>query len=153
MERFLTVALLVFFACGTAGQHVVQSRGVDPDVDYESLKGFGPWDDCNYRLTKTDLELLAPNEHELTEPIPAFFRVQLRRDNPNLQRAGPAQYPRSALQTFLQMYGGYLVEGKVYPRVRMEGDRYVVIEEGGVDFAGAAPLDERCPDSSDRGAG
>lgn len=125
---------LAFLARSARGQEVTQSRGADQQVDYASLKSYGPWDDRNYELTAADLELLAPNERELMDPIPAFFRVLLRKEMPTLPREGPAQYPRSALQIFLQQYGGYLVDGKLYPRVEFVGGRYVVIEKNGVDY-------------------
>jgi hypothetical protein len=54
------------------------SRGVDPKVDYAALTAFGPWDDRNYALTKADLLLLPANEAEIREPIPAFYRVEVR---------------------------------------------------------------------------
>lgn len=84
---------------------VVQSCGVDPSVDYRALLKFGPWDDRNYELTAEDLEYLAPNEHELHDPIPAFFRVELREEMPYLAREGPVQYPRSAVPLFQQRHG------------------------------------------------
>jgi hypothetical protein len=83
-----------------------QSRGVDQRVDYRSLTKFGPWDDRNYALTAEDLEFLSPDEADLHDPIPAFFRVELRKEMPNLRRSGPAQYPRSAVPLFQLRYGG-----------------------------------------------
>jgi hypothetical protein len=94
---------LAVFALPVHAQEVIQSRGVDTEVDYESLKKFGPWDDRNYQLTAADLEVLAPNEEELRGSISAFSRVEMRRANPTLPREGPGQYPRSALQDFLQV--------------------------------------------------
>ncbi len=110
-------------------QEVIQSRGVDQQVDYESLKRFGPWLDQNYQLTRADLELLAPNEEELKDPIPAFFRVELRRQNPTLPKEGPAQYPRSALQEYLMNYKGYLINEKIYQKGTMDHGQFVVVEE------------------------
>ncbi len=115
MPRFAPTALLLSLAlsaCSVQCEHAIaedeiaQSRGVDPRVDYASLTRFGPWDDRNYKLTLEDLEYLAPNEHELHDPIPAFFRVELRKEMPNLRRSGPGQYPRSAVPLFVQRYGG-----------------------------------------------
>ena len=83
-----------------------QSRGVDQRVDYQSLTKFGPWDDRNYALTAEDLEFLSPDEADLHDPIPAFFRVELRKEMPDLRRSGPAQYPRSAVPLFQLRYGG-----------------------------------------------
>ena len=85
---------------------IEQSAGVDPRVDYASLTAFGPWDDRNYALTAEDLQYLAPDEHELHDPIPAFFRVELRKEMPNLRRSGQGQYPRSAVSLFERRHGG-----------------------------------------------
>lgn len=87
---------------------IVQACGVDQRVDYMALTKFGPWDDRNYKLTGEDLELLAPDEDELHIPIPAFFRVELRREMPHLRRSGPAQYPRSAVPLFERRHGGLM---------------------------------------------
>lgn len=105
------------------------SRGADARVDYASLTRLGPWDDRNYRLTTEDLSLLAPNEHEMSDPIPAFFRVEMRRAWPELRRSGPAQYPRSALQVFRLLHTGYLVQGKFYKAVERRDGRFVVKTE------------------------
>ena len=114
-------------------QPVQQIRGVDSQVDYQKLNRLGPWDDRNYRLTARDLRILAPNEAELRVQVPAFFRVEMRRANPDMQRTGPAQYPRSALQIFRQMYGGYLVEGKLYRKAEFRDGTWKVLLNGGVD--------------------
>lgn len=108
---------------------IVQSRGADPSVDYATLTRFGPWDDRNYTLTSADLAVLAPDEDQLTDPIPAFFRVYLRRGNPKMRREGEAQYPLSALNTFNQMHGGYQVEGKLYKGIRRIGANDFVYRE------------------------
>ena len=113
-------------------------RGVDRRVDYASLLRYGPWDDRNYRLTLEDLALLAPDETDQRDPIPAFFRVAMRRANPSLRRGGPAQYPRHALPIFQQLYGGYLVDGKLYRELRRSGARAMVVLDEGAD-AGATP--------------
>jgi hypothetical protein len=114
-------------------------RGADEKVDYASLIRFGPWDDRNYELTADDLGLLAPGEEALSEPIPAFFRVVMRREWPELPREGEPQYPRSALQIFRQMYGGYLVNGKLYRKATRSGEAFALIMDGGMD---AAAFDE-----------
>ena len=116
-------------------------RGVDSRVDYASLLRFGPWDDRNYRLTLEDLALLAPNEAELSEPIPAFYRVALRRARPDLPRTGPAQYPRSALPVFRQKYHGYLVNGRYYRKTRWIDGRFYLELEGGLDPSAASGTD------------
>ncbi len=115
-------------------QVIVQSRGVDSRVDYASLTRFGPWDDRNYRLTVDDLALLPAADPEATEAIPAFFRVGLRRDHPELAASGPAQYPRSGLPAFFQRHGGYLIDGTLYRQARREEDGWRVVLEDGVDL-------------------
>lgn len=104
-------------------QNIDQSRGADADVDYSSLTEYGPWDDRNYALTKSDLAWLADNEAELTDPIPAFFRVELRREFPHFRREGPAQYPRAAVPVFNIRYGGLIWDGEY-----IDGGK--VIDEG-----------------------
>jgi hypothetical protein len=116
-----------------AAQRVVQSRGVDARVDYPSLTRFGPWDDRNYQLRAEDIALMAPNEAEQTEGIPAFYRVKLRKAFPEMRREGPAQYPRSAMPRYRIEYGGYLVDGRVYRKVERRGDRWWI------DLTVAAP--------------
>ena len=138
-HRTLELALLLSLLPAIAGgQPVIQSRGVDPGVDYESLKRLGPWDDRNYGLTKEDLSLLADNEEELAGPLPAFFRVLLRRQYPSMPRTGELQYPRSALNAFELIYRGYLVDGVYHREVSRGRDgRWVVdppVEEAqGID--------------------
>ena len=82
-----------------------QSCGMDQRVDYNSLTKFGPWDDRNYDLIAEDLAYLSPDEHELQNQLPAFFRVELRKEMPHLRKSGPAQYPRSGLQLFHLRHG------------------------------------------------
>lgn len=101
-------------------------RGVDKRVDYASLVKLGPWDDRNYTLTLEDLSYLAPNESEQLAAIPAFFRVEMRKAQPGMQRTGPGQYPRHAFPIFLQMFDGYTINGTKYRRAQRAGDRYVV---------------------------
>ncbi len=108
------------------GQKIKQKKGVDSSVVYESFKNFSPWDDRNYELTAEDISLLAANEDELTDPIPTFFRVMLRRAYPNLPTTGAAQYPRSALQIYLSMYEGYQVRGKTFKYLEFEEGNYEV---------------------------
>ncbi len=106
---FLSVAALAEEETGPV--QILQSRGVDQRVDYASLTNFGPWDDRNYALTAEDLEYLAPDEDKLHVPIPAFFRVELRKEMPHLRRSGPAQYPRAALQLFELRYCELMRDG------------------------------------------
>lgn len=136
-----TLVAAAFTTAAFAAQPVDQSKGVDPRVDYEAFTRLGPWDDRNYHVTLEDLAYLAPNEHELRDPIPVFFRVEQRKSNPGMQRTGVAQYPRSALQIFEMRYGGYLVAGKLYKGLVVRDGRFVVVEEHGIaleDFDPAA---------------
>jgi hypothetical protein len=128
----LVVLAVVGFASLGHAQAIDNRRGVDPSVDYTSLVKYGPWDDRNYQLKKGDLVWLAPNEEELRDPVPAFFRVALRRGHPDMLRSGPAQYPRSALQIFQQEHGGYLISGKIYRNVVYKDGRYIVVQERGI---------------------
>ncbi len=120
------------FTTVAAAQPVEQGRGVDHRVDYGSFTQLGPWDDRNYQVRLQDLAVLAPNEHELKDPIPVFFRIELRKANPGMARTGPAQYPRSALQVFELKYGGYLVNGKLYRGAIFQDGRFIVVEEDGI---------------------
>ncbi|MBO9664808.1 GEVED domain-containing protein [Dokdonella sp.] len=113
---------------------VNQARGVDSTVAYGKLTAFGPWDDRNYALTAEDLEFLSPNETESRDPTPAFFRVWMRKgaiqEGHPLPTKGPDQYPRSAVNTFLQRFGGLQIDGKIYRGInRIEGNRFEVFEE------------------------
>ena len=125
-------ALLAPLAVPTVGAQTIDpSRGADARVDYDSLTRFGPWDDRNYQLTQDDLALLAKNEHEQLDPIPAFYRVELRKQFPQIRREGPAQYPLSALNRYLIKYGGYQIDGQLYRGVRRADGRFVVEVEKG----------------------
>lgn len=122
----LAVSLLVCSLAAAGQVRIDPARGKDPRVDYRALVKIGPWDDRNYSLTQDDLAVLAPDEAEQDDPIPAFFRVRMRQAWPELRRTGPAQYPRHAYPTFLQMFGGYLVDGKTYRVARRVGGSWVV---------------------------
>ena len=94
--------------------NIVQTRGADQAVDYAGLAAYGKWDDRNYQLTKEDLEYLSADEAKLSNQIPAFFRVELRKAWPHLPKSGPVQYPRAALQMFMMKYGGWERDGQRY---------------------------------------
>ena len=134
-RAFLVAGMFIIMAAGFSAtamaQPIDQGRGVDPRVDYPAMAELGPWDDRNYQLTKEDLAVLAPNERELRDPIPVFFRVELRRTVPGLPRIGIPQYPRSALQVFEMKYGGYLVNGLLYRKLQVRDGRFVVVLEKG----------------------
>src|SRR5687767_13708891 len=119
------------FSVAATAQPIDPGKGVDPRVDYPGMANIGPWDDRNYRVTKEDLAVLAPNERELKDPIPVFFRVELRKALPDMPRTGIPQYPRSALQVFRMKYGGYLVNGLLYRGAAVKNGRFVVVQEKG----------------------
>ncbi len=125
-------------------QNIDPSRGVDSTLDYEALTEIGPWDDRNYQLTARDLEILASNELDLKDAIPVFYRVLLRRTNPALPRSGPAQYPRSALPSFLQLCGGYLIDGKYFRSVTTIDGRFQVVTESDDDKGVPASVRPEC---------
>jgi hypothetical protein len=130
---FCLAGLATISASALAANRVVQSRGADPNLDYASLIQVGPWDDRNYALTLADIAVLSADETSAKDPVPAFFRVEMRRANPGLQKSGPAQYPRSALQRFLIKHHGYLINGRLYHDVRLDENRnYEVILRDGV---------------------
>jgi hypothetical protein len=140
-SRVARIGLGLLFALGAAGAaarvidiRVDQSRGADPSVDYTKLTVFGPWDDRNYALTAADLAVLSEHETESHDPTPAFFRVWMRKQAASegrpLPTSGPDQYPRSAVNTFLQRFGGIKINGRVYRGInRIEGNRFEVFEE------------------------
>lgn len=88
---------------------IVQSRGQDAQVDYRSLTRFGPWDDRNYSVSRADLVLLPQNDQYLPN-VPVFFKVELRKEQPELGD----YYPRSAAQYFQIKYGGLRVNNRLY---------------------------------------
>jgi hypothetical protein len=122
--------LLMFFYTNFAhAQNIDNSFGVDVRLDYSSLKEFGPWDDRNYDLVLEDLDWLSENENELIEMVPAFFRVQFRKEFPDTPSTGAVQYPRSLLNYFVLRYVGYLIDGKIYQSAKMDSDyKYFEVE-------------------------
>lgn len=129
-------------------QPIDNSRGVDSRVDYQSLANIGAWDDRNYLLTQEDLTLLSDTEAQQFTPIPAFYRVMLRRNYPDLPRFGPAQYPLSAFNYFLLRYSGFLIDDRIYSGLRRAGDRFEVILQDGLTFTQMIENDLRIPDSN-----
>ena len=127
-KNILVLILIWIYSCPTMiAQTIDQNRGIDPDVDYNSLKQYGAWDDRNYSLTSEDLKALSPNEADLKDIIPAFYRVELRNRYPELLKTGPAQYPRSALQYFRMEYQGFSIDGDYYRKIRRLDEGYEVI--------------------------
>ena len=129
MRRTTFFALCLALACvATAGaQEVFQQKGADSRVDYASLAKIGQWDDRNYKLTQEDIALFADNEAELGGAVPAFFRIEILKAWPDIQK-GVAMYPRSMLNVFLMRHGGYLYEGKLYRKIERRGDRYELLK-------------------------
>lgn len=126
------VILAASLTTAAMAQRVDNNRGKDPRVDYNSFVQIGPWDDRNYGVTKEDLAVLADNEKQLKDPIPVFFRVELRKSNPGMPRIGEPQYPRSALQIFEMKYGGYLIGNKLYDNAVWRNGRFEVVQERGI---------------------
>lgn len=117
-----TLLLALTGASLVQAQSFDRKRGADPAVDYAALARIAPWDDRNYALTSKDLALLADNEAELALKVPLFYRVELRRQLPNLLREGRVQYPHSAYPKFILKYGGFLVDGIHYRSLRRAPD-------------------------------
>ena len=129
----LIMLALCVFACGAAGaQPIVQSRGYDAQVDYAAMVAYGPWDDRNYQLRASDLELLGDHERERRPGVPLFYRIELLRKQPVL-RDPARRYPRSALNRFRGTYGGLLVDGKLYRHVEVVDGVIRVDESKGID--------------------
>lgn len=139
MRRWLMPLLVVAISPSWAGTPVFVDRaqtiavdprrGVDRRVDYAALAQLGPWDDHNYQLTHEDLAVLPAGEAELVLPLPAFFRAKMRQEWPTLQRSGPAQYPRHAVPTFMKMFGGYSINGRLYKHVERADGRFLVVTD------------------------
>ena len=137
-------ALVLVFAVPALAQtdheyvdfQVDQSRGVDSAVDYPQLREYGPWDDRNYDLTVEDLQYLAPDEASIDDPIPAFYRVLLRKHHPHMSRKPGEKYPRSAVNTYRQRYGGYLVNGEFYRGVEYVDDEFRFVADSAIDTTG-----------------
>ncbi|MEM7586598.1 MAG: sialidase family protein, partial [Acidobacteriota bacterium] len=134
LARLLPAALILIVCSSVASAQAIDpSRGVDARVDYRALTEIGPWDDRNYQLTQDDLALLSDNESELRQAIPAFYRVQLRKQIPNLLTEGPVQYPHSAMPHFYLEHGGYLIDGQYYRGVERRDNKFHVLRERGVE--------------------
>lgn len=121
----LAAALVALFASTVVAQPIQQARGSDPRVDYAELKQFGPWDDRNYDLRLDDLSVLGNAADELaqSEAIPAFYRVELRKQY-DFPKAGRVLYPRSGLPSFFNEYIGYLYEGRYYRRATRQAGQW-----------------------------
>ncbi|MEM9058550.1 MAG: hypothetical protein AAGD86_13805, partial [Pseudomonadota bacterium] len=120
--RGLCAAAALLFSAPGVTLEIDAARGADPSVNYAELTYYGPWDERNYALTAKDLALLSDNERELSEGIPAFYRVELRRQYPDLMRTGPVQYPRSALPWFFVKHTGFKIGDRFYRKAQREAD-------------------------------
>jgi hypothetical protein len=98
------------------------SRGVDPSVDYARLLEHGPWDDRNYTLTAADLAWLPEDDRRHTDPVPAFYRIELRRRWQLDLRAEGKHYPRRAFNQFVLEAKGFLIDGAYHRDVRRRPD-------------------------------
>jgi len=126
-KTLASMLLLVAAGVSANAQTIDPSKGRDLNVDYVALASFGPWDDRNYDLTKPDVDLLGPQAEEFaqSEAIPAFYRVELRREH-DFRKSGPAMYPRSGLPSFFNTYRGYRVEGRYYRSAVRDATRWQV---------------------------
>ena len=86
-KYLLIILTLVLISLANGNQLTIkidQSKGIDQRINYNSLVDFGPWDDRNYKITLDDLSFLSPIEKTFKDPIPAFFRIELRKTIPSL---------------------------------------------------------------------
>lgn len=126
--------LLMFVSVAALTAHayeIVQQKGVDQRVDYKSLEKYGAWDDRNYELTKEDVELLEEifaKGNEPVGPLPAWFRVKVRREA-SIPPDRRVEY-RNLLNIFLQQEGGWRIDNKYYKGTKLEGGQYKVITGG-----------------------
>ncbi len=149
MKNSCLLLLLIFaFVFNAQAQPIDNARGVDARVDYQALANIGAWDDRNYLLTQEDLALLSDTEAQQFTPVPAFYRVMLRRNYPDLPRTGPAQYPLSAYNYFLLRYAGFLIDGRIYTGLRRVDDRFEVLLQDGLTFTQMIENDLRVPDGN-----
>jgi hypothetical protein len=102
-------------AAQTDNATIDQTKGIDQSVDYASLRHFGPWDDRNYELTAADIALL-PKDDEYRRGIPAFFKIERRKEG--IAEGFPIgeHYPRELDKDFLIRYGGLLQDGVLHRR-------------------------------------
>ena len=119
MKYKLSLALLLQAALVQA-QVIDNKRGIDSRVDYKSLQNLAPWDDRNYQLTLEDLDLLYEDEEKITNLVPLFFRVQFHKDFPNSKRNKFLPYPKSLYNHFINRYNGYLIDNKIYKKLKWD---------------------------------
>ncbi|MCB1629054.1 MAG: hypothetical protein KDI48_15105 [Xanthomonadales bacterium] len=116
-------------------------RGADPNVDYAALLAHGPWDDRNYALTAADVAWLPESDRQHGDPVPAFFRIELRRRWQLDLEADGKHYPKRALNQFLLEAKGYLINGHYYRDVRRQADGQFEIQHSDQPEQGEADWD------------
>ena len=89
---------------------IEQGRGVDPGLDYKELTRFGPWDDRNYALRREDVALL-PEDDYYVPGVPAFFKVQKRKEMAAEGFPLERYYPRELDKEFRIRYAGLMQNG------------------------------------------
>lgn len=94
---------------------IVQAQGADQSVDYASLRRFGPWDDRNYALTQADIAVL-PADDEYRYGVPAFFKIEKRREMAAEGYPIEEHYPRELDKEFQIRYGGLMQDGVLHRR-------------------------------------
>jgi len=78
---------------GTQGRDTIRARY---PKDWDVHVPPGSRLDSLARALARDVAILPPRDLEDQTPLPLWFRVYLRKKNPNLPATGPYQYPRSA---------------------------------------------------------
>ncbi|MGQ0800748.1 MAG: proprotein convertase P-domain-containing protein [Pseudomarimonas sp.] len=109
---FLALALPMRLASAADEPAIDPSRGVDASVDYVELTKLGPWDDRNYQLTAADLRVL-PSEDRYVPGVPAFFKIQKRREMEAQGFPLDRHYPRELDKEFVYRFGGLLINGQI----------------------------------------
>jgi uncharacterized repeat protein (TIGR01451 family) len=117
---FSSILLLVFLLsapimASRASDDVVvdPSRGVDSRVDYAALVKLGPWDDRNYQLRLEDLAVIPANDQRVPG-VPAFFKVQKRKEMAAQGFPLDDIYPREFNKEFYYRFGGLLQNGVLH---------------------------------------
>ena len=116
--RAASLAFGLFFLVGSVNAQqivhpeIVQSRGVDSAVNYDSLTKFGPWDDRNYELTSSDVDLLPPDDQYLHR-VPAFFKILKRKEFAAEGTPLSQFYPREIHFEFYYRFGGLMQNGEI----------------------------------------
>ena len=117
---FRSLGLLLFVCLPVLAQDtkpddvvIDQGRGVDSQVDYAALEALGPWDDRNYQLTREDLAVIPENDR-FVPGVPAFFKVQKRKEMAAQGFPLYEHYPREFNKEFYFRFGGLLRNGVLH---------------------------------------